>query len=87
MNGKGVSGSMPVPDMSGTDHDGAPGRPGRIAELLPLLVCPCCRHQLQRSAEGLFCAGCGRRYPIRDGIPVLLVEAADSSARDEEDRK
>ena len=30
-----------------------------------------------RSQGWLVCARCGRRYPIRDGIPVMLVEEAD----------
>ncbi len=28
------------------------------------------------AGEGFFCAGCGKVYPIYDGIPVLLVDRA-----------
>jgi uncharacterized protein YbaR (Trm112 family) len=55
-------------------------------ELLAILVCPACRNPLVErvvgegiewpAAEGLFCAACRRFYPVRDGIPVLLVEEA-----------
>ncbi len=46
--------------------------------LLAILVCPACRAQIRDLGEdrGLECAGCGRVYPIQDGIPVLLVDAA-----------
>ena len=30
-----------------------------------------------RSQERLVCVQCGRRYPIREGIPVMLVEEAE----------
>jgi uncharacterized protein YbaR (Trm112 family) len=46
--------------------------------LLDIIVCPACHGTL--AAQGtpleLDCAGCGRAYPIRDGIPVLLVDEA-----------
>ena len=46
--------------------------------LLEILVCPACHGEVRvvEAPEGLECAGCGRVYPIRDGIPVLLVEEA-----------
>jgi uncharacterized protein YbaR (Trm112 family) len=46
--------------------------------LLELLVCPACHGQIQPvpGGEGLECRGCGRVYPVRDGIPVLLVDEA-----------
>lgn len=48
--------------------------------LLELLACPASRHPLRHDAgaEELVCtdAGCGLAYPIRDGIPVLLVDEA-----------
>ena len=41
-----------------------------------LLVCPVCRGALQESAEDLRCASCQLRYPVVDGIPHLVAEAA-----------
>jgi len=44
--------------------------------LLELLVCPACRDALAEVERGLRCASCGRVYPVRDGIPILLVDDA-----------
>lgn len=44
--------------------------------LKELLVCPQDRAELEERNDGLFCASCGLLYPIRDGIPVMLVEEA-----------
>ncbi len=45
--------------------------------LLSILACPVCKAALtQPTDDRLLCSGCGRTYPIEDGIPVLLVEAA-----------
>ena len=57
---------------------------------LDLLACPACEQhlplRLDEAHSRLIC-GCGRyAYPIRDGIPVLLVEEAtvlDENARPE----
>ena len=48
------------------------------ARLIAILVCPACRGKIRvREAEqGIECEGCGRVYPVRDGIPVMLVEEA-----------
>lgn len=50
-------------------------------ELLQLLACPRCRGELELKesngqATGLACASCALLYPIRDDIPVMLVEEA-----------
>jgi uncharacterized protein YbaR (Trm112 family) len=46
-------------------------------DLLRILVCPACRGELRPPApRGLECSACGRVYPVRDGIPVMLVEEA-----------
>ena len=44
--------------------------------LLEILCCPACRKPVEALAgdAGLKCLGCGRIYPIVDGIPVMLVE-------------
>jgi uncharacterized protein len=47
-------------------------------DLLEILVCPVCKTDLtlQGNPEKLYCAACHRVYPIRDGIPVLLIDEA-----------
>jgi uncharacterized protein YbaR (Trm112 family) len=44
--------------------------------LLQVLVCPLTRSPLQLEGDELVAATGGLRYPIRDGIPVLLVDEA-----------
>ena len=48
--------------------------------LRELIVCPSCRSALEDSShesiEELVCTGCGLAYPVRDDIPVLLVDEA-----------
>lgn len=48
------------------------------AELLDLLVCPSCHTKLALDYEAseLECTGCSLAYPVRDGIPILLVDQA-----------
>jgi len=44
---------------------------------LRLLACPICHAPLTSlDQESVRCTGCERRYPIRDGLPVLLADAA-----------
>jgi uncharacterized protein YbaR (Trm112 family) len=45
--------------------------------LLELLACPACKTAVREDGDRLVCAQCGRRYPVRDGIPVMLVEEAE----------
>ena len=49
-------------------------------QLLDILACPACddRPAVTLSDDGqyLVCAACRRQYPVRDGIPVMLVEEA-----------
>ncbi len=44
--------------------------------VLDQLACPACMGDLRLNEERLICAGCGRIYPILDGIPVLVAERA-----------
>ncbi|RQW88308.1 MAG: Trm112 family protein [Geobacter sp.] len=46
-------------------------------EMLDILACPKCKGSLQSAGESLVCEACRLRYPIRQGIPVLLVEEAE----------
>jgi len=47
-------------------------------ELLEILVCPVCKNpvELLQQENGLRCAECCLIYPIRDDIPVMLVDEA-----------
>jgi uncharacterized protein YbaR (Trm112 family) len=47
------------------------------AELLAILACPVDHAPVRSEETHLVCASCGRRYPIRDGIPVMLIEEAE----------
>ena len=54
-------------------------------KLLEILACPACddRPPVKLKGEKLVCEKCRRAYPIRDGIPVMLVEEAEiESAED-----
>lgn len=51
--------------------------------LLAIIVCPSCRSSLsldevagEPGTVELVCQGCGLAYPVRDEIPVLLVDEA-----------
>jgi uncharacterized protein YbaR (Trm112 family) len=52
-------------------------------ELLEILACPKCKGDIEVSAsgDGLDCKKCGLRYPIRDGIPVMLIEEAEGTGK------
>jgi len=47
-------------------------------QLLEILVCPACRArvELEPDGTGLKCVECKRVYPIRDDIPVMLIDEA-----------
>ena len=46
-------------------------------DLLDILVCPACRTKVVLEDDLLACHGCGRRYPVRDGIPIMLIQEGD----------
>jgi uncharacterized protein YbaR (Trm112 family) len=47
-------------------------------QLLEILVCPACRAKVELKPDGsaLKCVECKRVYPIRDDIPVMLIDEA-----------
>ena len=47
-------------------------------ELLQILVCPECKTPVKETPDkqGLRCATCRRVYPVRDDIPIMLVDEA-----------
>ena len=46
-------------------------------ELLDILACPLCKEEVKLEDDRIVCTKCGRRYPIRDGIPVMLIDEAE----------
>jgi len=49
-------------------------------ELLEILACPKCKQKVELSEDGatLICTVDRLRYPIVDGIPVMLIDEAES---------
>ncbi|MGB3674506.1 MAG: Trm112 family protein [Candidatus Nanopelagicales bacterium] len=46
-------------------------------KLLEILACPADHHApVAQKGEVLVCTECGLRFPIRDGIPVMLLDEA-----------
>jgi len=45
-------------------------------ELLAILACPLDKQPVKREGNYLVCQQCQRHYPIRDGIPVMLIDEA-----------
>lgn len=52
-------------------------------ELLEVLVCPKCKTDVRLENDRLVCTNpaCGLRYPIRDGIPVMLIDEAEKPGK------
>jgi uncharacterized protein YbaR (Trm112 family) len=49
------------------------------AQLLAILACPVDKAPVELRGDCIVCTRCGRRYPIRDGIPIMLAEEAEVS--------
>jgi len=45
--------------------------------LLKILACPACKTGVQLKENKIICTKCGRKYPIREGIPIMLIEEAE----------
>jgi uncharacterized protein len=55
--------------------------------LLKILACPACRGSVKLEGNKIICADCGKRYPVKDGIPVMLVEESESPLPEKEGKK
>ncbi len=55
-------------------------------EFVEMMICPACkgRVRLKEDASAIKCDSCRRSYPIRNGIPAMIVEEA--TIEDEEPR-
>jgi uncharacterized protein YbaR (Trm112 family) len=43
-------------------------------ELLDILACPDCKGGVEQKQDKIICLNCGRIYPIKGGIPIMLIE-------------
>jgi uncharacterized protein YbaR (Trm112 family) len=65
--------------MSDVTGQGAGGTLGLDPALLAILACPDTHHTplvVDEQAAELVCPTCHRGFPVRDGIPVLLLDEA-----------
>lgn len=70
--------------MTTDDRNPAPGVPGFDPGMLAALVCPVTHGMLRLDAARaeLISDTAGLAFPIRDGIPIMLVEEARSLKAD-----
>lgn len=46
-------------------------------ELLKILACPVCKSDVILKDDRIICTQCGRKYPIKNDIPIMLIEEAE----------
>ena len=51
-------------------------------KILDFIVCPQCKGDLKLEEEFLICQNCQLKYPIKDDIPILLIEEAQKIDQD-----
>jgi len=55
-------------------------------ELLNILACPACKADVRQESDRIVCSKCGRRYPIKDDIPVMLIDEAQMPGEERKGR-
>jgi uncharacterized protein YbaR (Trm112 family) len=65
----------------GDDRQASAAAPVVDPELLAIMQCIRCAGKLQPVAEppSLLCTGCGLRYRVDDGVPVMLLDEAEET--------
>jgi len=46
-------------------------------ELLEILACPSCKGDVELKDQKIVCKKCGLKYPIKDDIPIMLIDEAE----------
>lgn len=46
-------------------------------ELIDILACPACKGDVELIKDKIVCKKCAKRYPVRDGVPVMLIDEAE----------
>lgn len=56
-------------------------------ELLDILACPACKADVKLEGDKIICSKCGRRYPVKDDIPIMLIDEAELPGQDKRESK
>jgi uncharacterized protein len=53
-------------------------------QIFDVLVCPACKSEVEETGDGIRCrnAACARVYPVRDGVPIMLLSEATAGTGD-----
>lgn len=43
-------------------------------QLLDILACPDCKGDVIAVEEKIVCKKCGKKYPIKNGVPIMLID-------------
>lgn len=54
-------------------------------DLVDMLACPACRADVKLEGGKIVCVKCQRRYPIKDDIPIMLIEEAEKETKNEKE--
>ena len=46
-------------------------------KLLEILACPVCKEPVEEKDDWILCRTCSKRYPVRDNIPIMLVDESE----------
>ena len=46
-------------------------------KLITILACPACKGDVRPEGDRIACTKCGRRYPVRDGVAIMLIDEAE----------
>jgi len=46
-------------------------------ELLEVLACPACKADVELQENKIVCKQCGKKYPVRDGVPIMIIDEAE----------
>ena len=52
-------------------------------KLLEIMACPACKGPVFEDNGKIVCRSCGRKYPVKDGIPIMLIDEAEISPENE----
>ncbi len=49
-------------------------------KLLEILSCPSCNGDVEHKEDKIICLQCGRKYPVKGGIPGMLIDESEEGS-------